>query len=80
MSRIKIRVMGLVPDLYPIAEDFAADPRTVSVSSVYKNRPPSKEGRIYIEYDYPDYSPNVYAAYEKEKGLPPLNSLPAAED
>ena len=51
MSRIKLRVWGLHDDVQVIANWFADMPHCVSVSNLYKNRPPSKGYRCYIELD-----------------------------
>lgn len=52
MARIKIRIWGNLLDLNEIAGGLLEDPNVVSISKPYPNRPPSKEYRMYIEYDY----------------------------
>lgn len=51
MSRVKIRVWGLLEDVQIIAASAAQSPAVVSVSPPYRNRPPSKEYRVYIELE-----------------------------
>jgi len=57
MSRIKLRVWGLRDDVQVIANWFEDMPHCVSVSPLYRNRPPSKEYRCYIELDVESPNP-----------------------
>ena len=40
-------------DVQVIANWYEDHPHVISVSPLYKNRPPSKECRCYIELDFP---------------------------
>lgn len=69
MARIKLRVWGLHDDVQVIANWYADHPHVISVSPLYKNRPPSKEYRCYIELEIP--SPDGTSG--KQKRLKDVN-------